>query len=238
MKLNEVLKELESFGTEQTRKIYRRHGAEEPMFGVKFGDLTKLRKEIGIDHPLAEQLWDTGNSDARTLALMVVDLARVSSAQIDKWLSATNYGLLVGMLAGDVVPKTKYAESKWKKWSKAKSERSLSAAYALLSGSLRLDADSVSPQILSDALSRIENDIAAAPNLARHAMNNALIAIGIYRAANRKQALRIAKAIGKVQVDHGETSCKRLMRPAISRKRSHGKRAKANLVSALFSRAG
>ena len=39
-------------------------------------------------------------------------------------------------------------------------------------------------------------------------MNLALIAIGIYKPTLRKQAIAAARRIGKVEVDHGETSCK------------------------------
>jgi hypothetical protein len=39
-------------------------------------------------------------------------------------------------------------------------------------------------------------------------MNNALISIGIRNPKLRKQAIAAAKRIGKVDVDHGETSCK------------------------------
>ena len=35
MEINAVMQELESYGSEQTRKIYRNHGADCPMFGVK-----------------------------------------------------------------------------------------------------------------------------------------------------------------------------------------------------------
>jgi hypothetical protein len=39
-------------------------------------------------------------------------------------------------------------------------------------------------------------------------MNNAVIAIGIRSPTLRKLALTVAKRIGKVEVDHGETNCK------------------------------
>ena len=42
MNLTDVMQELETLGSEQTRKTWHRHGASEPMFGVKFGDLAKL----------------------------------------------------------------------------------------------------------------------------------------------------------------------------------------------------
>lgn len=41
-------------------------------------------------------------------------------------------------------------------------------------------------------------------------MNSALIAIGIRNPELLEKALSIAAVIGKVQVDHGETSCKTL----------------------------
>lgn len=39
-------------------------------------------------------------------------------------------------------------------------------------------------------------------------MNNALIAIGIYKPELREKAITAAQRIGKVDVDHGKTSCK------------------------------
>ena len=39
MSHNEVMTALEKAGTAQARKIYARHGATEPMFGVSFADM-------------------------------------------------------------------------------------------------------------------------------------------------------------------------------------------------------
>ena len=39
-------------------------------------------------------------------------------------------------------------------------------------------------------------------------MNNALIAIGVFRPEFQMQAINAAEEIGKVEVDHGLTSCK------------------------------
>ena len=53
MTLAEVMRELETAGSAQTRKTYARHGAREPMFGVSFATLKALTKRIGVDHELA-----------------------------------------------------------------------------------------------------------------------------------------------------------------------------------------
>jgi 3-methyladenine DNA glycosylase AlkD len=205
--VDSLMAELESLGSAQTRKTYLRHGASEPLFGVKFGDLRPLQKQVGHDQSLACQLWETGNCDAMTLALLVADPAGIRSGTIDAWLRDSNYDLLTGMLA-DLTAKSTHRMAKWKKWSRAKSERALVAAYSLLASWLVEEAASVPQNVIDETLRAIETSIHDQPNRARHGMNQALIAIGIYREDYRQRAYAVAKAIGKVHVDHGDTSCK------------------------------
>jgi hypothetical protein len=73
---------------------------------------------------------------------------------------------------------------------------------------LKDDPGSVSDADAEAVLATIEKEIHRSPNWARRAMNGALISIGIYKPALRKQAIEAAKRIGTVEVDHGETSCK------------------------------
>jgi len=73
MTVAEAMAALEAAGSETIRAIYIRHGAGENQFGVKFGDLGKIRKQIGTDARLSAGLWATENSDARMLACMIAD---------------------------------------------------------------------------------------------------------------------------------------------------------------------
>ena len=77
LSLAEVMAELEAAGSAQARKTHTRHGAEGPMFGTSFATLKVLMKRIDVDHELALALWDTGNFDARNLAVKVVDPAKM-----------------------------------------------------------------------------------------------------------------------------------------------------------------
>jgi len=61
MTLQEAMKQLESCGAAQNRKIWVRHGIEREMFGVSFANLYKFQKQIEVDHELSERLWATGN---------------------------------------------------------------------------------------------------------------------------------------------------------------------------------
>ena len=52
MTAEEVLAELNALGTEQTKKTLLRHGATEPLFGVRIGDMKPLLKTLKGDPKL------------------------------------------------------------------------------------------------------------------------------------------------------------------------------------------
>ncbi len=87
----EIMAELESLGTAQTAKTYRRHGASENVFGVSYADFGKLKKRLKTDHALARELWATGNDDARVLAMMIADPAQATDEDLDGWLADVHY---------------------------------------------------------------------------------------------------------------------------------------------------
>lgn len=80
--------------------------------------------------------------------------------------------------------------------------------YGILGVRLREHPESISDADAEKILATIEKEIHRSPNRARHAMNGALISIGVYKPALRKEAIEAAKRVGKVEVDHGETNCK------------------------------
>jgi hypothetical protein len=71
MTKDEIMLELEKLGNEQTKKVLSRHGAREPFFGVKVGDLKKIVKKVKKNHDLSLELYATGNSDAMYLAGLI-----------------------------------------------------------------------------------------------------------------------------------------------------------------------
>lgn len=206
MTFDEAMATLEKLGTEQNRKIYRRHGAGENLFGVSFGELKKLVRKIKCDHALAEQLWETGNTDAQTLALMVADPHSLTSSQADAWLRSISYSLLADYLA-TLVAKSQFAVKKLNKWTKQKRELTRVCGYALICSLLRDLPDALSDDDCRDLLAKIESEIHASANQAQHSMNMALCAIGIARPQLRDETIAAARRIGPVEVDHGETNC-------------------------------
>ena len=86
MNKSEVMKTLKAAGNESARKTYTRHGITGDAFGVRYADLYKLQKEIGTDQALAEQLWATGNHDARVLATLILEPAKMKASTLDQWV--------------------------------------------------------------------------------------------------------------------------------------------------------
>ena len=204
MMLDETMRVLEKAGSEQTRKTYRRHGAQEPMFGVSFAILKTLVKRIGVDHELAVQLWNTGNHDARVLAVKIADPAQIKPAQLDRWAAAMRtWNEYVAMLTAE----SPHGAAKAKEWLASPKEPLRATAWLLIGFLASLDEKS-GDDYFAKLVERIESSIHSATNSERQTMNSALISIGGRSPALRKAATAAAKRIGKVEIDYGDTECK------------------------------
>lgn len=203
--LAEAMAALEAAGSAQTKKTYLRHGAVEPLFGVSFATLKTLYKRIRVDHDLALALWATGNFDARNLAVKVVDPARMTIAELDRWARESMVRMCKGYVAA-VACEGPHARSRAEAWLAAPDEPRRTMGWSLV-GALAM-CDPTVPDAWFDArLKEIERGIATAPNAVRYAMNHALLSIGCRDARLRKAATAAAKRIGPVEVDHGDTAC-------------------------------
>jgi 3-methyladenine DNA glycosylase AlkD len=205
MTLREAMDALESCANEGHRKTWVRHGVPPPAFGVPYADLYKIQKRIGRDTDLARALWITGNHDARILATLVVEPKDLSREELDGWLLPASYRLLNDAVAR-VAAGSDHATALADAWRRDRDEWTAAAGWVVVAALAA--GDKAGDEWLAARLDEIERGIATAPNYVRHCMNAALIAIGGSRAALRPRAIKAAGTIGKVEVDHGDTSCK------------------------------
>ena len=206
MQLEQVMAELEAAGTAQNRKIYARHGAAEPMFGVSSANLNKLAKRIKTDHALATRLWDSGNHDARMLALRTADPAAMDDTLAQRWLGdVDNYILADGL--GGLCSQTPHARTLSDTWRDDPNEWPASVGWFIVTCTAENPAV-WSQQELHGLLSQIEAEIGERPNRVRHEMNGAMIVIALRDDTLRAAVLAAAARIGPVKVDHGQTGCK------------------------------
>ncbi|MDA0746635.1 MAG: DNA alkylation repair protein [bacterium] len=207
MTLQEAMATLEEMGTEQNRKVYGRHGVGSPMFGVSYANLEKVRKQAQVDYVLAQDLWASGNHDARVLATMVTDPEAMQASEIDAWMKDLDNSVLTGAFT-KLVYRTPFAQRRMEKWISAKGEWAGQAGWGLLARFAMDLKNDLSDSFFELYIEKIAQEIHGQKNMVRDAMNSALIAIGIRNAYLEKRAMAAAKRIGKVEVDHGETGCK------------------------------
>jgi 3-methyladenine DNA glycosylase AlkD len=204
--LEEIMAALEAAGSEQTRKTYARHGVAIPMFGVSFATLKTLLKKIKVDHELALALWKTGNFDARNLAVKVVDPARMSRADLERW-SKEPTARMCGSYVAHVAAEGPHALACVEPWLASANAQQRTIGWKLV-GVLAMLDETLADAWFEPHLVALERDIRRAPNEVREAMNHALIQIGSRNPELRKAATAAATRIGKVEIDHGDTACK------------------------------
>src|SRR5262245_61988276 len=96
MTLDDVMRALAALGSASTRKTLIRHGAPEPLFGVRIGDLKPLQKKLKGQQELALKLYATKNSDAMYLAGLIADGSKMTRRQLDQWVAGATWHMLAG----------------------------------------------------------------------------------------------------------------------------------------------
>jgi len=207
----QVMKELKSMGSAQTIKTYRNHGITGEMFGVSYANLKALDKRVPNDQKLAEELWATGNADARTFACWKADENVMTAKDLDAWArDVDNPGTSFEL--GALAAFTDHGAKLSRKWRKLKSESRRGMGWRMV-GTLAMQPDrpesegGISDAELTECLATIEATIHAEENNVRQSMNTTLICIG-GRSSMMKKALATAKRVGEVYVDQGNTGCK------------------------------
>lgn len=209
MTIQEVLNALEKFGNEQTKKIFLKHGAKEPLFGVKVADLKIIQKKIKKNHALALALFDTGNSDAMYLAGLIAELNKMSEKELQKWAENASWYMISEYTVAWVASESPFALKLAQAWMESNKEKVACSGWSTLSSYVALKEDrDLDIGLLKKYLERIEKTIHQAPNRVRYTMNNFVIAVGCYVAELTEEALNTAKEIGKVSVDMNGTACK------------------------------
>ncbi len=209
MKVAEVISELRVLGNETTKQTLMKHGAREPLFGVKVGDLKPLQQRIKRDYQLALDLYATGISDAMYLAGLIADDPRMTQDDLQRWVEGAYWSLLSESTVPWVAAGSGHGWELALKWIDADVETVASAGWSTLSSLVGITGDSLLDMPALEALlGRVQREIHGERNRVRSTMNGFIICVGGYVAPLTEAALRTADAVGKVGVDVGDTDCR------------------------------
>lgn len=209
MTKKEVLDALEAFGEERTKNTYLKHGAKEPLFGVKVGDLKKILKKTKKNHALSLELYATGNSDAMYLAGLMADEQQITKAHLEDWVSKAYWYYLSEFTVPWLAAETDFGFELATQWIESQEEGIAAAGWATLSNFASIRPDEVLDiEAYSQLLDRAAKEIDNAPNRVRYTMNGFVIAAGSYIPALTQKAQEMAVKIGNVSVEMAGTACK------------------------------
>jgi 3-methyladenine DNA glycosylase AlkD len=225
--LQSVMDSLKARGTEQNRKIYVRHGIPaERTFGVSNADLKTIAKTIKGQQALAMELYATGNMDAMYLAGIVADGAKMTRKQLQEWADGTAG---IAMIAEYTVPWVALdhpeAHDLAIKWIGSKKEAVASAGWCTYAGLVATRTDeALNLKEIEELLATIAKEIGGSKNRVKSSMNAFMIAVGTYVKPLLSKAKAIARQVGPVSIDVGDTSCKiRLASEYIAKVEAAGK---------------
>lgn len=201
---------LKAKGAEKTRAIYIRHGAPaERTLGVSNADMKLIAKTIKNEPSLGLALYDTGTFEAMYVAGLICNGATFSKSQVVAWAESAAgmpmiYDYTVPWIALEHPERLAFAAA----WTKSKKEHIAAAGWHVYSGILATEPDEQIDLVLFRSLLQgVPLNINSAPNRARAAMTSFVISAGTYVSALRPEATAIAKALGTVAVDVGQTAC-------------------------------
>lgn len=209
MTCSEVMKQLEAMGSETTKRTFLNHGAKEPFFGVKVGDLKTIQKQVKKNHELSLQLYSTGNSDAQYLAGLIADEKKISKAELQEWATTASWHMQSEYTVPWIAAESAFGYTLALEWIDAKQPQLQATGWSTLSSlvSIKKDEELDIPH-LQQLLQRVASSIHEAPNRVKYVMNNFVIAVGSFVKSLTDEAMMVGKAIGTVTVDMNGTSCK------------------------------
>ncbi len=196
--LRAVLEKLEASGDRRVRMAMARFGIHvEKAHGIPTPVLRRLAKDIGTNHRLAEQLWSSGIHEARILAGMVDDPARVTARQMERWARDFNSWDVVD---GSCCHLFVYAVPAWRKaveWSRREEEYVKRAGFALMAY-LAVHDKKAPDEKFARLLGIIRRHAADERNFVKKAVNWALRQIGKRNARLNHLAVSTAREIRAV----------------------------------------
>lgn len=191
--LKDTLAKLKSLGDEKVRAHNKKYGAGDNQFGVKMGDIRKLAAKIKTDDKLAHALWDTGNLDARFLAILLLKPESLSGDELDRMVRSTDFAHNADWLNSYVVKIHPDNEVLRQAWMEDADPWAARAGWNLTSIRIGKNPNGLDLPALLD---RIESEMAKAAPEVQWTMNFCLAGIGIHHPKLRKRALAIGEKLG------------------------------------------
>ena len=193
--VEEVLDKLQSKAKPEQLTGMAKYGITiEQRLGVSVPDMRKLAKEIGKDHKLALDLWKTAIAEARIVAGMVGDPAKLTEEQMEDWVKDINSWDVCDQVCMNLFEKNQLAWKKIIDWSEREEEFVKRTAFSLVA-CLAWHDKKVSDEKFIELVPVIIRGATDERNFVKKAVNWALRNIGKRNLKLNEAAINAAKEI-------------------------------------------
>jgi 3-methyladenine DNA glycosylase AlkD len=193
----EVIKHLRSLSNPANVKGMARYGIKgSEMLGISMYTLRDISKTYPKNHALALALWDSGIHEARILASLVDEPAKVTEDQLETWVADFDSWDIVDQVSA-LIASTPFVIPKIHEWSARKQEFVRRTAFSLIAEVSfyhhKMD-DAEFEQFFPLIVDAATDD----RNLVKKSVNWALRNIGKRNLALNKRAVEVAREIQKL----------------------------------------
>jgi len=185
----EVMAELADLEDPRIRDVNAKHGDDH---GVNLGKLRALAKRLKTQQELAGELWGTGDTAARLLALLICRPKAFDRDELDAMLRQAHTPKVQDWLVNYVVKKNPHAEELRVAWFADPDPLVASAGWALTTDRVAKKPGGLD---LPGLLDIIEAQMKDAPDRLQWAMNHCLAQIGIEHPEHRARAIGIGERL-------------------------------------------
>jgi 3-methyladenine DNA glycosylase AlkD len=185
----EVLDELAALDNPKVRAVNDRHGDDH---GVNLSELRALAKRLRTQQALARELWATGDTAARLVAILICVPKSFDADELDAMLRQARVPKVHDWLVNYVVKKNPHAEELRLRWFDDPDPVVASAGWSLTTDRVAKKPEGLD---LSKLLDIIEAEMRDAPDRRQWAMNMCLGTIGIQHRNYRARAIEIGERL-------------------------------------------
>ncbi len=164
--------------------------------GISIYTLRPIAKEIGKNHSLALELWDSGIHEARILAAFIDDPASVDPAQMDQWALDFDSWDVCDQVCTSLFDQTPFAYQKAYEWSEHPDEFVKRGGFTLMAG-LAVHDKKADNEKMASFLPVIAREAGDHRNFVKKAVNWALRNIGKRNLVLNAMAIETAKQIAQ-----------------------------------------
>ena len=195
MQAEEVISHLKTLTNPENVRGMARFGINpRNTLGIPLSTLRPLGREIGKDHDLSQQLWESGIHEARILASIIGKPAQVTEEQMETWVEDLDSWDVCDQVCMNLWGKSPYAYQKAHEWSTREEEFVKRAAFALMVA-VAIHDKKASDERLEEFLPIIKAQAPDDRNFVRKAVNWALRQIGKRNLSLNGKAIATARQI-------------------------------------------